>query len=130
MYIALQRVTTPEKVFEPGDEIPEFESWAEVPKRALLNLKHVEHSHEKPGKRPKGRLKTEIAAEQEAEAERLRALARENGEEEDGAEDDEEPGTDDRNPDEGVLYCEEEGCEEAIFANPKALEVHRNKAHK
>lgn len=129
MYIALKQVTTAEMVFEPGDEIPEFDTWPEVPKRALINLHYVEHSTDKPGKRPKGRLKSDIAAEQKAEQERLAALAKENGEEEDDTEDD-EPGTDDRNPDEGVLYCEEKGCEEAIFANPKALELHRNKAHK
>jgi hypothetical protein len=140
-YIAQRLLDTADKVYEPGDVIPEFTSWDNMVQRAHLNQGNVERIHGDPGDLPTGRLRADI----EREAREAAARSRQAAEEADALVDPESAGTADRAPDgegegadgeadpldallDGDIYsCP--ACDGSVFTTRGGLLKHLRKLH-
>lgn len=146
-YIANKVLETAEKLYTPGDVIPEFSSWDNVVQRAHLNQGNVERMQGQPeGDRSTGTVKAD-AARALAEEETAAAAAKEAASSGDpttaepgdrnraalgDGEDGEGEDTDDEDPyaacrDGEILHCP--GCEGSIFTTEGGLRKHLKKAH-
>jgi len=141
-YIACKVMETSDKVYEPGDVIPEFTRWDPMVQRAHLNQGNVERIHGDQGDLPTGRSKEDIRREAQEAEQRARQAA----EEADSLVDPKPTGSGDRTHDDegegedgdaddpyealrdgGIWSCP--GCEGSVFTSRGGLTKHLRKVH-
>lgn len=139
IFIANRTLETADRLYQPGDAIPDFLNWNEQARRAHLSQGNVERSSEPLGDRPTGRLKADIDREHQEEE----ALARNLYEAAASLDDPESAGTGDRTiageekgedgqdlealREGGMLTCP--ACEGFIVGTEEGMRKHLDKAH-